>query len=78
MTVIKREMTATDTYKGKGYYNCKSQASLNSDGNITLRNYNSGDKNDDEIIILSDSETRAIFELFGKMNDLNLKCNLPY
>lgn len=78
MKIIKREMTTTDTYTGIEYFNGKCQASLNSDGNITLRNYNSGDKNDDEIIILSDSETRAIFELFGKMNDLNLKCNLPY
>ena len=78
MKVIKREMTATDTYAGMGYYNCKSQASLNSDGNITLRNYNSDDKNDDEIIILSDRETRAIFALFCKMGELNTDYRLPF
>lgn len=54
------------------------QASFNSDGCITLRNYDKSNKNKDEIIILSESETRALFELFSKMGN---KCNaykLPF
>lgn len=62
------ESTTTNTY-----YSC--QASFNSDGNITLRNYNYGEKNKDEIIILSDSETQAIFNLFMKLKQKDV---LPF
>ncbi len=54
------------------------QASFNSDGNITLRNYDRSNKNKDEIIILSQSETTALFELFSKMGQMRNNYNLPF
>ena len=54
------------------------QASFNSDGNITLRNYDRSNKNRDEIIILSQSETTALFELFSKMGQMRNNYNLPF
>lgn len=54
------------------------QASFNSDGNITLRNYDRSDKNKDEIIILSESETNAIFALFNKMMNKSKQYDLPF
>lgn len=54
------------------------QASFNSDGVITLRNYNIPDKNSDEIIILSTEETEAIFKLFSQIGQMNRNYNLPF
>ena len=54
------------------------QASYNSDGNITLRNYDRSKKCEDEIIILSKSETKAIFELLSKMGQVNKNYDLPF
>ena len=54
------------------------QASFNSDGNITLRNYDRANKNSDEIIILSESETKALFELFSKMGQKYKAYDLPF
>lgn len=54
------------------------QASFNSDGNITLRNYDKSNKNKDEIIILSNSETKALFELFRKMGEELRNYSLPF
>ena len=54
------------------------QASFNSDGNITLRNYDRSDKNKDEIIILSESETRALFALFSKMMNTSKSYEIPF
>ena len=54
------------------------QASFNSDGRITLRNYDISNENKDEIIVLSDSETDALFELFSKIGSKNRSYNLPY
>lgn len=75
MIVIERESQArviTTDKEGKNLLIC--QASINSDGNITLRNYNACNKNSDEIIILSDKETQAIFKLMkvigNNSNDL--------
>ena len=53
-----------------------SQASFNSDGCITLRNYNSN--RDDEIIILTHDETHAILKLFSKLGTMNKNYNLPF
>lgn len=61
MIVIEREAQARAITTDKNLLNC--QASINSDGNITLRNYDARNKNSDEIIILSDKETQAIFKL---------------
>ena len=54
------------------------QASFNSNGNITLRNYDKSDKNRDEIIILSQSETEALFKLFYEMKQNFAKHELPF
>lgn len=71
MIVIKRNMNAEKVVETAdnniNEYLPYCQASFNSDGNITLRNYDRSDKNKDEIIILSDSETNALFALFNKI-----------
>lgn len=54
------------------------QASFNSNGNITLRNYDRASKNNDEIIILSKSETTALFELFSRMGQKYKAYDLPF
>lgn len=53
------------------------QASFNSDGNITLRNH-SANKAKDEIIILSKTETKAVFALFSEIGQINKNFNLPF
>lgn len=63
MKLIDREMKVVETITGKSNSSLYCQASINSNGCITLRNYNISDKNSDEIIILSAEETEAIFEL---------------
>lgn len=54
------------------------QASFNSDGNITLRNYDRSNKNKDEIIVLSASETEALFLLFSRLGQKNRNYTLPF
>lgn len=54
------------------------QASFNSDGNITLRNYDRSNKNKDEIIIMSESETKALFLLFSKIEKTAKTYDLPF
>ena len=75
MKIINREMKVTEaiTDNSNNYSYC--QASLNSDGNITLRNYYIRDKASDEIIILSAKETKAIFNL---MRVINGETSLPF
>ncbi len=77
MILINREINSKEitTEKGKNFNNC--QASLNSDGNITLRNFDSRNKNSDEIIVLSKEETRAIVKLFSEIGEMN-KRSLPF
>ena len=54
------------------------QASFNSDGVITLRNYARSNKDKDEIIILSNTETEAIFALFSRIGQKNKNYDLPF
>ena len=68
MKVIERQMQVTEKISN-GAYNC-CQASINSDGKITLRNYDYSNKEADEIIILSREETKAIFNLFNRLSEL--------
>ena len=78
MKLIERQIngnTAT-TKNGEFFQHC--QASFNSDGNITLRNYNVQDKSIDEIIILSAEETQAIIELLSKMKKILKIDSLPF
>ena len=82
MVVIKRNMGINEPIKTANdnidEYLPHCQASFNSDGNITLRNYDRSDKNKDEIIILSNSETNALFALFSKMGQKNKDYDLPF
>lgn len=73
MIKLKRQMVVEESVKSADmlYY---SQASINSNGCLTIRNYND-DKNQDEIIILSNKETEAIIKLFDKLKQKDL---LPF
>ncbi len=73
MKIIEREMKSTESKTKFNNWNC--QASFNSNGNITLRNYDSCLKDKDEIIILSDRETEAIIDLFRKLKQRDM---LPF
>lgn len=64
MKIIDREMVIKESVSDKSNYSLECQASFNSDGNITLRNYSIQNKNSDEILILSAEETQAIIKLF--------------
>lgn len=77
MIKINRIMTTENvTSTSDCFADC--QASFNSDGNITLRNYNRQDKDKDEIIILSRHETNALFALFSKIGQKNKNYDLPF
>lgn len=76
MILLKRKMTVERTESNE-YLPC-CQASLNSDGHITLRNFHSDDKDNDEIIILSEGETNAIFKLFSKIGSKIKSFDLPF
>ena len=78
MKIIDREMTVKEIITDKSNNSLYCQASFNSNGNITLRNYNIGNKNSDEIIILSTEETQAIIELFGRMKSMIHLNGLPF
>jgi hypothetical protein len=82
MITIKRNMVANEAIKTANNnldeFLPYCQASFNSDGGITLRNYDRSNKNKDEIIILSQSETGALFELFEKMGEKLKSRGLPF
>lgn len=71
MKIIDREMTIKENITDKSNYSLYCQASFNSDGYITLRNYNITDKNSDEIILLSAEETNAIINLFKTLKSIS-------
>lgn len=72
MKIIDREMKVVESATNKSNYSLKCQASFNSDGVLTLRNYNIEDKNSDKIIIFSRDETLAIVKLFREFKLLNV------
>lgn len=82
MLIIKRNMNNEEIVKTAEHnidqYLPHCQASFNSDGRITLRNYDNSNKSKDEIIVLSDSETDALFELFSKIAAKNRCYQLPF
>lgn len=82
MILIKRNMSAKEVVKSANNnideYLPLCQASFNSDGKITLRNYDNSNKDKDEIIVLSNSETDAIFALFSKLGERNKNWGLPF
>ena len=75
MKVIKRKMTV-ETEQINGDPSC--QASFNSDGALTLRHRSSSSPNDDTVIVLSRSETEAIFELFRQLKSKISMADLPF
>lgn len=77
MKIIKRTMRSEITQTNDEYSMC-CQASLNSDGGITLRNYYPNDRDKDEIIILSNSETQAIFTLMHRIKERCRVDDLPF
>lgn len=82
MRIIKRKMVAEEqtatANNNINEYLPYCQASFNSDGNITLRNYDRSNKDKDEIIILSQSETEAVFKLLSKVGTMTRNYTLPF
>lgn len=80
MVVLKREMNITESYKSQQCYdyNCECQASINSNGMITLRIYDTENREKDEIVVLSKKETDAIFDLMYKIHEKTNKNDLPF
>ena len=80
MKILVRNMNTneTDTMSEADARYSECQASFNSNGNITLRNYDREHKNQDEIIILSREETRALFKLFNEIGQMSKKYDLPF
>ena len=82
MKVIKRKMVADEQIATAedniNEYLPYCQASFNSDGNITLRNYDRSSKDEDEIIILSNSETQAVFKLMSELDRTLKNYTLPF
>ena len=78
MKIINREMKSDVITTDKSQYSLYCQASFNSDGLITLRNYDIENKDSDEIIVLSYEETEAIFELFSQIRKKSKNDNLPF
>lgn len=68
MLILNRQIKVVEENNPTRRYS-NSQASVNSDGYITLRNYNDG--TEDEIIILSPSESKAIFKLMHVLKNAN-------
>lgn len=77
MKIINREMKVNESITDKSNNSLNCQASFNSDGVLTLRNYNQWDKNNDEIIIFSREETLAIVELFKAIKALGVP-DIPF
>lgn len=77
MKIIDREMKVNESITDKSNNSLSCQASFNSDGVLTLRNYNRWDKNSDEIIIFSREETLAIVELFKAIKALGVH-DIPF
>lgn len=78
MKIIDREMLAKEILTDKSNTMLYCQASFNSDGYITLRNYNVNNKDSDEIIILSAEETQAVIQLFKKLGVMLKNTDLPF
>lgn len=75
MQIISRK-TESNISDTKEMLHC--QASFNSDGNITLRHYDPYHKGNDEILVFSRNETRAIFKLFSQFKSSIKEFDLPF
>jgi len=75
MIKINRNITSDKvTSTSRNFNTC--QASINSEGNIVLRNYGYNDT--DEILILSYNETETICALFSKIENISKRYSLPF
>lgn len=68
MVIIDREMTSQKITTDKSQTSRYCQASFNSEGHITIRNYDINNRGSDEIIIFSAEETQAIIGLFKRIS----------
>lgn len=76
MIRIKREMQKTETNTSEYP---ETQVAFNSDGCITIRKYDSFNKDKDEIVILTQNETAELIRLFKQLASLCGKNdNLPF
>ena len=78
MKIINREMKVSEIIIDKSNNSLDCQASFNSDGYITLRNFTRPNKDSDEIIILSAEETQAIIQLFSQFGCMFRNNTLPF
>lgn len=78
MKILDREMKVKAIITEKSNNSLDCQASFNSDGYITLRNFTHPNKESDEIIILSAEETQAIIQLFSKLGRVFQNNTLPF
>ena len=78
MKIINRAMRSEVFITKLSEYSLYCQASFNSDGAITLRNYDIEDKDSDEIIIMSAEETQAIIKLFSQLGKMIKNNELPF
>lgn len=78
MKIINRQMKSESFLSERSRKSTDCQASFNSDGVITLRNYIEGEPERDEIIILSAAETQAIQQLFSKIGLMARNYTLPF
>lgn len=78
MKIIDREITVKETITEKSNTALYCQASFNSNGVLTLRNYDISNKNSDEIIILSVEETQAVIKLFYEIGAMKTSMGLPF
>lgn len=77
MIKINRNITSDKvTSTSRNFNTC--QASINSGGNIVLRNYSYNDNDTDEILILSHNETEAICALFRQIENINKLYSSPF
>ena len=76
MKIINREMTVTEKIRDIDYLDC--QASFNSNGYITIRNYTLPNKDSDQIIVLSAEETQAIVRLFSEIGRMVRTNTIPF
>lgn len=79
MVIYNRNNTKLNTEELYNESHGCTQAAINSDGCITLRCFNYGEPNDDEkMIVLSESETRSVFQLFRKIGYYMRDVEIPY
>jgi hypothetical protein len=76
--IIERDMKVTDVNQLITFRRIRSQASFNSDGVLTIRNYDPDNKSMDEIIIFTKSETEAVVHLMSEIGRTLKNNTLPF